>query len=86
MKKKKAPAPPDDYVRENLGKAEQALDALPKEKRDISAVTVSLSEEAAAMVRWELKDLRRRILEMAKGDERPDQVYQCNLQFFPVSE
>jgi uncharacterized protein (TIGR02147 family) len=86
---KKEPEMPngsDAYLKANLRRAQKALRAVSKEERDISAVTVSLSRQAAEMVAWELDDLRKRILELAKADAGHAAVYQCNLQFFPLSK
>jgi uncharacterized protein (TIGR02147 family) len=82
----KSPADPDEYLKANLERARKALRAVPRDRRDISAVTVSLSRQAAEQVRWEFRDMRKRILELAKTDEKPERIYQFNLQFFPVSE
>jgi uncharacterized protein (TIGR02147 family) len=77
---------PEAFLKANLLLAGQALGSLPKEERDISAVTVSLSEDAAGMVRWELAQLRKKILSLAQTDSSHERVYQCNLQLFPLSE
>lgn len=90
MKRKPAQArsdgPSSVFLRTSLRLAEKALEDLPGEARDISCVTVSLSREAAEMIRWELAELRKKILSLAVADPSPERVYQCNMQLFPLSE
>jgi uncharacterized protein (TIGR02147 family) len=66
--------------------AKDALIRFPKEERDISCLTLSLSEEGFAEAKAELADLRKRLLERAAKEKRPTKVFQCNLQFFPLSQ
>src|SRR6185436_5233379 len=75
MRRKRMPGAPEEYLKRNLERAGKALRKVAREERDISAVTVSLSAEAAQMVRWEFRDLMTRVLEMAKSDQ-PEKVYQ----------
>jgi uncharacterized protein (TIGR02147 family) len=65
--------------------AARAIDAIPPENRDISGVSVSISDKSMAAIREELQKCRRRIFEIAAGDKQCDSVYRVNLHFFPVS-
>lgn len=64
----------------------EALTRFPKEERDVSCLTLALSEEAIAEAKQELDALRKRLLEKAAKETRPTKVVQCNLQFFPLSK
>jgi uncharacterized protein (TIGR02147 family) len=66
--------------------AKQAVDNVPRDKRTMSAITVSLSEETLAQVQKEITKCRYRILELVRNDPRPDRVYQANFQLFPLTK
>ena len=65
--------------------AARAIDALPPENRDISGVSISISDKSLPAIRDELQKCRRRIFEIAAGDRECDSVYRVNLHLFPVS-
>lgn len=75
-----------NFLKANMELGVEALERYPKDARDISALTISLSEEAFAKVRDEVRALRKRILAMTEMDLHPTKVYQCNFQFFPLSQ
>lgn len=55
-----------------LGK--QALDRFPKNQRDISTLTLSLSDEGMAKIKDILKKAREEMLEIANADKKPDRI------------
>jgi uncharacterized protein (TIGR02147 family) len=63
----------------------KALNDLPKEKRNITGVTLGISKETYKTICKEIKAFRTRLLQIAEPDEEADSVYQLNFQFFPVS-
>ena len=65
--------------------AREALYSVPKTHRDISTLTLSISEQGLQHIKEKIKDCRRELLEIAKADENADRVYQLNLQLFPLS-
>lgn len=65
--------------------AREALDRFPKEQRNISGVAFSVSEKTFEAIQKEIRDFRKKILDMAQADPLPDAVYQFNVQFFPLS-
>jgi uncharacterized protein (TIGR02147 family) len=67
----------------NLGA--RALDALPKEERDFSTLTMALSREAFGKVREVVKRARMEISAIERECASPDRVYQMNFQCFPLS-
>lgn len=62
----------------------QAIQKIPKQERDISTLTVSLTEEGFGRVKALLKSVRDAVLLEAK--EGGDRVFQINFQIFPVSK
>lgn len=74
-----------NFLKNNMELAIEALDRYSKEERDVSALTVSLSDQAFAQVKEDIRALRKKILAMTEIDVAPNKVYQCNFQFFPLS-
>lgn len=68
----------------DLGK--KALLSVPKNERDISNLTVTLSAETLRRVREAISALRHEILAQSEDDDDADRVYQCNIQLFPISQ
>jgi uncharacterized protein (TIGR02147 family) len=65
--------------------AQEALDRFPKEQRNISGVAFSVSQETFSVIQEEIRNFRKRILDLAQADSHPDAVYQFNVQLFPLS-
>jgi uncharacterized protein (TIGR02147 family) len=74
-----------NFLKHNMELAIEALDRYSKEERDVSCLTVSLSEQGFAHVKEDIRALRKKILAMTEVDVAPTKVYQCNFQFFPLS-
>ena len=83
------------YIRAQMELGLDAVERIPKEERDVSALTLVLSEDGFRTFREELKDLRARMVQLSEsenkkfwtgvsGDSR--RVYQSLLQVFPVSQ
>ena len=74
-----------NWHREMMKKAGESIDRYPREKRDISSVTVAISGKMAAKIKEKVQEFRRELIELASQDESPTTVYQINFQFFPQS-
>jgi uncharacterized protein (TIGR02147 family) len=72
-------------LREFMNRASESIDTVPREKRDISAVTFVTSEETVKRIKEKIQKFRKEILEMAAESLTPDNVYQLNFQFFPLT-
>jgi uncharacterized protein (TIGR02147 family) len=66
--------------------AGESLDRHSKEVRDISSVTMSISNDCFNLIKNEIQIFRKRILEMVKVDKESENVYQLNFQFFPLTK
>jgi uncharacterized protein (TIGR02147 family) len=69
--------------------AKEAIDRYPREKRDISSLTFTLSEEGFATIQERLKSFRRELLEIVREDKnqkRQDRVYHINFHVFPLTK
>jgi uncharacterized protein (TIGR02147 family) len=65
--------------------AAKALKELPKEKRNISGLTLGISPEAYDHVCEAILSCQEKILSIAEKDTGSDRVYQLNFHLFPVS-
>ncbi len=74
------------YQKENLRLAEEALDDVNPDARDISTMTAGVSQACFLAVKKEIQAFRRHLSRLVEKDTGHDRVYQLNLQFFPVSE
>jgi len=66
--------------------AKRALQKIRAKERDISVLTISLSRDCFSLVKSEIQEFRKKLLKIAYNDQKTDTVYQCNIQFFPVSK
>lgn len=74
-----------NFIKANIELAMDAFERIPASERDLSTVTLCLSQKGFEEVKAELKGLRRRFLEIAERDAAPAVVYQCNLHVFPTT-
>jgi uncharacterized protein (TIGR02147 family) len=74
------------FHRTMLERAGEALDAVPREEREIAALTLGLNAEQFQRVKQRLYELRQELLQAAgPGSATPDRVVQINFQMFPLS-
>lgn len=66
--------------------AVRALDEVPLDERDISGLTVGISEQAFAKISKEIADFRRRISAIVMEDSGDERVYRLNVQLFPLTK
>lgn len=53
--------------------------------RDISFVSLTLSDKSYAAAKSEAQSFRKKLLLLANDEQDPDCIYQCNIQLFPVT-
>lgn len=63
-----------------------AIKNMPKEERNMSGVTLGLTERSRVRIEQELTTFRHRVMSIAAEDDKTEQVFRLNLQFFPLSE
>ncbi len=73
------------YQKENLRLADEALDKVDPEERDISTLTTGISASCYLEIKREIQSFRNHIAQLASKDKGQDRVYQLNLQFFPFT-
>jgi uncharacterized protein (TIGR02147 family) len=65
--------------------AGEAQDRFPKERRDISGLTMSISDNCFSIIKQEIQLFRKRIMELIRQDSDPSNVYNLNFLFFPLT-
>jgi uncharacterized protein (TIGR02147 family) len=70
---------------ECMNLAANALRELPRDKRNISGLTLGISQEAYAKIEQLIMSCQEEILDIAEKDKKSDRVFQLNFQLFPVS-
>lgn len=75
-----------NFLLETMTNAKHSMDNTKNSERDISALSIKISENKMKEIKAEIRSFRKKILQMAELDENRDRVYQCNINFFPISE
>jgi uncharacterized protein (TIGR02147 family) len=75
-----------NWHREYLKKAAESIDTVPRERRDISAVSLSFSKENIEVIKKMIAEFRKEIVQVALQESNRDALYQLNIQFFPISD
>ena len=75
-----------NYHRMMMQRAVEAIDQIPAQERDISALTLCLGEGGLARLKQRLQHFRRELLELSALEEDPREVVQLNFQLFPLSQ
>lgn len=66
--------------------AVRALDEVPVKERDISGLTIGISETAFYRITKEIEDFRRRVSSIVMEDSDEARVYRLNVQLFPLTK
>lgn len=64
----------------------ESLERHPKEVRDISTVTIGIKKDRMEEMRARIAEFRKSIMHLAEEDHDPDDVYQFNIQLFPLTD
>ncbi len=74
------------FASQMIDRASYALNRLPKSERTISWAGFSASLEAFRLIQDEIRQFRRRVMEIIRGDQKPSRVYHLNIHCFPLSK
>ena len=75
-----------DFNRQMVELAGQSLHNIPVPERNITGVTMAISESTYHQITHELHQMQDRILQLVANDPQADRVYQLNTLLFPVSK
>jgi uncharacterized protein (TIGR02147 family) len=64
---------------------EHALDTLPRDKRNITGLTLGISETMYKNICEEIRAFREKIVSLVQDDKAADRTYQLNFHFFPIT-
>jgi uncharacterized protein (TIGR02147 family) len=73
------------FQEETIRLAGESFHRHPKEKRNISTVTITISEKNLGRINDTIRAFRETLLKYAHEETRPDRVYQLNIQLFPLT-
>ncbi|MGL1934146.1 MAG: TIGR02147 family protein [Fibrobacterales bacterium] len=73
------------YHQALLETTSKALPRIPADTRDISSITMTISENTFFKIKGELQQFRKNILNLVESDTAPNKVYNMNMQFIPVT-
>jgi uncharacterized protein (TIGR02147 family) len=75
-----------NYHKAMMRLASESIERFAAAERDITSVTVAVSDETWRIMREKLQRVRRELLELAEAEKKPKRVVQLNLQLFPLSK
>lgn len=73
------------YHRGVMGLADQALDAIPLERREFQGFSIAIPDEKVPLAKEMIRKFRSQFAQAMSGDSA-NQVYQMNIQFFQLTE
>lgn len=73
------------FHRQMLERAAQSIESVPRELRDLAALTVCVSPATIAQVKQRIHQFRESLTELCDADTAGNTVYQLNVQWFPLS-
>lgn len=74
------------FHREMSQRAQEAIDLITREEREISSVTVCVSRKRLLELKQQVREFRQHLLATAERDDTPECVVHINLQLFPLSK
>jgi uncharacterized protein (TIGR02147 family) len=74
-----------DFQGKVIDLAGQALLSIPRERRDISTLTFSVSRERLRKISTRIQEMRSEILALVRTDPDPDSVYHLEIALFPAA-
>src|SRR5262249_6134004 len=73
------------YHRQMIERAGAAVDQVPPDERDISALTVCVRASSLADLKDRIHRFREEMMQRCDSETEPERVYQLCIQFFPLS-
>ena len=75
-----------NFHRQMMERGAAAIEAVEREKREISGVTVALSPKGFEMFKQKIHELRAELLELSAQEKGATRVVQFNFQAFPLAD
>ena len=74
-----------NFHRQMMERAAESIETVERERRDISALTVCVSDALIPRLKDEIHRFRESMLELCDSEEDGENVYQMNVQLFPLT-
>lgn len=74
------------YHQRTIELARESITSVEAQRRDVSSLTLCVTEETANRIKLEVQQFRKRLLALADEAGEGDQVYQLNIQLFPFTK
>jgi len=74
------------FYKECFKLAERSMDQIDRSERNISGVTLGLSDKSYKLMVERINDLRKEFLVLAEDDTHADRVYNLTMALFPVGK
>lgn len=74
------------FHKKMLTLASESLDKFNSQDREVSSVTIGLSEETFKKIKKMIEDFRSQLIIAAQEDANKERIYQINFQLFPLSK
>lgn len=74
-----------EFQKQTLKLAQESLERHPREDRSISTVSLTIPRSELPFLKEMAKQFRSQVMRWAGAQEKPDTVYQLNMQIFPLS-
>jgi uncharacterized protein (TIGR02147 family) len=75
-----------NFHQQMMERAAESIATVPREERDLAALTVCISSRTASSIKERIHQFREAIADLCDSDTEAERVYQLNLQWFPLSE
>jgi uncharacterized protein (TIGR02147 family) len=75
----------NNFHKESADLAKNALECLPVNKRNITGLTLGISEKSYFKICEEIQAFRAKIIQSVQQDDESDRTYQLNFHFFPIT-
>lgn len=73
------------FHRDMMTKAAESIDRVPRERREISAVTLGVSEKNIKIIKEMIQKFRQDVVKVVGQEQDSTRIYQLNFQFFPLA-
>lgn len=73
-----------NFHRQMIARAADSIEAVEQKDREISGVTVALSQKGFSLLKQKIHELRAELLELSELEKSPTRVVQFNFQAFPL--
>jgi uncharacterized protein (TIGR02147 family) len=74
----------NSFLINSLMLSEKAIDRFPRRERNFSCLTLGISEKGFQRVQQELREFRRKMMQIA-AEDTTERIYQLGFQLFPLS-